>query len=43
MEFCRKHPDLINFLENKIDVKMQNQYFLDIKSFEEMFILKQIC
>ena len=35
MEFCKKHPDLNKFLENKIDVKIQNQYFLDINPIKE--------
>ena len=35
MDFCKQYPDLINFSENKIDVKIQNQYFLDIKPIEE--------
>ena len=32
MDFCNKHPELIKFSEKKIDVKIQNQYFLDILS-----------
>ena len=40
MEFCKEYPDLINFSENKIDVKIQNQYFLDIKPIEENVLFK---
>jgi len=40
MDFCKKYPNLINFSENKVDVKIQNQYFLDIKPIEENFHFK---
>ena len=30
VEFCEKYPDLVKFSERKIDISLQNNYYLDL-------------